>query len=111
MSAIDSIELSMQEHKKHVELGKALQRLMKNQDFQKILMKGYLEQEAIRLVQRKAEYRCQNAVDQADIVKRIDAIGLLKIYFDTLMYNHDEALKGIEMDSQTLEEILLEGNA
>ena len=53
-SEIQQLEHEIQTSKKSVELGNALERLFNNRDFKNIVLKGYLEQEAVRLVHLKA---------------------------------------------------------
>lgn len=108
MSAIDDLELSIQQHKEAIRRGHTLQRLMKYPEFKEIILNGYLEKEAIRLVHLKSAHRTQNPVDQEAITKRIDAVGILKHYLDSILYEHDQAIKDIEMDTNTLEDILRE---
>ena len=108
ISAIEELELNTKIAKANVSKGKVLQRLLKNQDFQEIIGKGYLEQEAIRLVHLKAAFDKQDSEHQIAITKAIDAIGILKNYLDTIFVLHDQAIKELEMNSTTYEEILRE---
>lgn len=69
--------------KPRVELGKALERLKSNRDFKALILEGYLQHEAVRLVHTKADPSMQEPAQQAAIVRDIDAIGALAHYFDT----------------------------
>ena len=108
-SAIQEIELNIREAKKLVEAGAALERLRNNTDFKKVVMEGYFEQEAIRLVHLKADKNMQTPESQASIVAQIDAIGALHEYFRVVMFRASMAEKAIEADEQTRDELLAEG--
>jgi hypothetical protein len=68
--------------KKRVELGNALDRLRSNRDFNKLIVDGYLRDEAVRLVHLKASPDMQTAEHQAAITRDIDAIGTLNEFFN-----------------------------
>jgi aromatic ring-opening dioxygenase catalytic subunit (LigB family) len=46
---IETIELSMDQAKEHIEMGEALARLHDNKDFKKVVMDGWMNDEVIRL--------------------------------------------------------------
>ena len=54
--AINAIERDIKEARKHVELGDSLERLLNNRDFKKVIVEGYFEKEAARLVHLKADH-------------------------------------------------------
>ena len=91
-----------------LELGYSLERLRNNKDFQKVILKGYFEQEAIRLVMLKADANMQTPVLQESIVKQMDAIGVLSSYFQTVRHLATMAGRSIESDGATIEEMLAE---
>lgn len=109
-TTIQEIEANIETQKVLIELGKCLQRLEANRDFQKIIEIGYLKDEAVRLVHLKALPMYRGTTEQADIIKRIDAIGVLKTYLSDIKFNHDQAIKEIEMASSAIEELIEEGN-
>lgn len=47
---IQEVELSIEEAKQVVEFGEAIERLSKNPDYQKVILEGYMRDEALRLV-------------------------------------------------------------
>lgn len=105
---VQAIEENIRQAKEIVELDKALQRLSQNQDFRKVIKQGYFEKEAIRLVSLKADPSMQSEQSQKSIVAQIDAIGGLMSYFRTVGFNALQALKAIEADEATRDEILEE---
>lgn len=64
-----------------IELGNALEKLRNNRDFNKLIVDGYLKDEAIRLVHLKADPNMQSPEVQASITRDIDAIGTLNQFF------------------------------
>jgi hypothetical protein len=102
---VQAIEANIKAARKLVELGNALERLKSNKDFRTIVMEGYFEKEAIRLVQAKANPSLQSAEMQRSILTQIDAIGNLNMYFTTLVQQAALATKSIEQDEAAVEEI------
>ena len=103
---VHQLEENIRQHKAAIELDKAVQRLCQNRDFVEVVKKGYLEQEAIRLVHLKADPSMASAEKQASIVAQIDAIGGLVTYFRTIGQKAALALKGIEQDEAVRDELL-----
>ena len=108
MNQVQAIERNILRAKEIVEFDKALQRLEDNRDFQKVIQEGYLKAEAIRLVHLKADPSMQTPERQASVITQIDAIGNLAAYFRTVGFNANIALKAVENDEATLEEIAAE---
>jgi hypothetical protein len=102
------IEEGIQRDKKYVELDKALERLESNRDFQAVIHKGYLEQEAIRLVHLKAEPAMQTPERQASVLSQIDAIGGLIQYLRVVSHNAQVATKSIESAEAERDELIAE---
>lgn len=109
LETLQAIESSIKEAKVMVEKGKALERLMNNQDFKKIITVGYLETAAIQLVLMKAQANMQNEVNQRDINKQIDSIGSLNEYFEEIRHQSSLAATSILNDEETRDEIIEEG--
>jgi len=105
---IKVIEESIKSAKKLVELADALERLKSNKDFKTIVMEGYFEKEAIRLVQAKSNPALQSPEMQKLIITQIDAIGNLNLFFTTLVQQAAMARKSIEQDEAAIEEIAAE---
>lgn len=72
---IEAIERDMAKAKPAIDFANALTRLKGNADFKTVVLKGYFEAEAIRLVHLKAEPHMQRPESQASVLSQIDAIG------------------------------------
>ena len=105
---IEEIELNIEQAKLIVANGTALDRLRNNRDFKKVIVEGYFEKEAIRLVHMKSDFNLQDEVSQRDIDLDIVAVGRLGKYFNEVLRRADLASKAIEADEQTREELLAE---
>lgn len=104
----NAIEANIKEARKLVELGDALERLKANKDFRAVIMTGYFEQEAIRLVQAKSNPGFQSPEMQKSIITQMDSIGNLNLYFQTVAQQAAMSRKNIEIDESMLEEIAAE---
>lgn len=103
---IKDLDNNIKEAKKFVEAGTALERLINNRDFKKIVMEGYFEAEAVRLVHLKADPSMQSESSQTSIISQIDAIGSFRQYLDGVFQQARLAGKAIEDDEQTRQELL-----
>lgn len=108
IDTIQAIEANIKEARKIVDLGESLERLRSNRDFKKVIVEGYFEQEAIRLVHLKADPSMQSAESQKSIVSQMDAIGSLHQYFTAVYQKASLARKAIAADEETRDEILAE---
>ena len=106
---IQEIELNMKHGQNLVDQGNALERLRSNKDFKQVVLNSYFQQEAVRLVQLKADPNMQTADKQASIIKQIDAIGSVAQYFQTLSQLASMARKAMEADEEMRDELLAEG--
>lgn len=100
-----NIENQLTNAKSELSLGKSLERLLNNRDFKRVIMSEYLEQEAIRLVQLKADFNVQAPHIQASIVRDIDAIGSFKQFLMRVEQRADEARDDIDDCEMALEDI------
>lgn len=105
-----ALDRSLKDAQKLVDLGNSLERLRSNRDFRKLILEGYLEQEAVRLVHLKAEPAMQAPEQQASIVRDIDAIGALAQYFTTVGQLASMGQKSLNDGDNARELILGEGN-
>jgi hypothetical protein len=105
-SQIQQIERSIKESQRLVDFGDALIRLKANRDFQKVIQKGYFEEEAIRLVHAKSDASLQSADSQKSLITQMDAIGGLAQYFHTMAYRAEMARKAIAYDTEARDEML-----
>ena len=78
---LTKIAISMEQAKEAIMLRDALRRLCANADFNLLINKIYLEDEAIRLVKAKAGVARQDEKIQKDLDHRIIAIGQLNQFF------------------------------
>lgn len=105
---IKSIELNIKQAQVLVENGNALERLRSNKDFKRVIMEGYFEKEAVRLVHLKSDVSMQSVASQESIVRQMDAIGSLNQYFQTVFHSASLASKAIAADEETRSELLME---
>lgn len=105
---IQAIEENIKRARKLVEVGDALERLKNNRDFKKVMIEGYFEQEAIRLVHLKSDPNVQSPEMQKSIMSQIDAIGAISQYFSTVMHKSSIASKAIASDEEARDELLEE---
>lgn len=105
---LQAIERNMQKSRKILAFGSALERLRGNRDFKTVVLEGYFEQEAIRLVHLKADQNMQDPDKQRSIVNQLDAIGQLSQFFSTVLQKSTMASRQLEADQETLEEIAAE---
>lgn len=103
---IKELEDNISRAKELVNIGKSIDRLRNNPDFREVVMKGYFEREAIRLVHLKSDPNMQTPDRQASIITQMDAIGNFKSYLDIGLTMADRALQAIDADTATITEIL-----
>lgn len=102
MSYVEEVEQSLKQSRERVELLKSLERLKANPDFQRVVLKGYLTEEPVRLVHLKAEKAMQTPERQQSILQQIDAIGMLNNYFNVIHHLAMQATKEIEDHQEAL---------
>ena len=104
---IEQVELSIEHAKLSVGNMKALNKLTRNKDFEKIILEGYFKEEASRLVLLKGDPAMEQYLISID--KQINAIGQFRQYLSTIMALGGQAERAIAEDEQTREELLSEG--
>lgn len=109
LSEIEKLDRNIKEARKIVERGNALERLSNNKDFKQIIGTGFFQEEAVRLVHLKADHNMQDPASQESITKQMDSIGVLSQYFNRVRHETRQAIKAIEADEETREELLREG--
>lgn len=105
---VQELELSIKDAKKMVDLGNALERLLKNRDFKKVVQEEYLEQEAIRLVHLKGDGNMQSEQAQRAIDRDISAISAFRQFLDMVFAKADHAREAIAECEEALDEIRAE---
>ena len=103
---IRQLEANIENAKAMVNIGKSIERLRNNLDFKEVVLKGYFEREAVRLVHLKADPNMQTPERQASIISQMDSIGAFASYLNTALVMADRAAQAIEEDSTTLAELL-----
>ena len=107
---LEYLEQNIKQSQKIVDLGDTLERLRNNRDFKKIILEGYFEKEAVRLVHLRSDPNMQSNESRLAIDKQIDAIGTLHQYFQTITTMASMAQRGLVADEATRDELLAEGN-
>lgn len=105
---IQAIEANIKQAKELAEFGTVLARLRNSKDYKKIIVEGYFEKEAVRLVHLKSDPNMQSAASQESIIKQMDAIGALNQYLQVVEYRANAALSALDADEATLTELLTE---
>lgn len=104
--AIRQLEEQMAAARQQIELGRALSRLMSNKDFRDVIVKGYLEKEAVRLVHKRAEANTQGPFPQEINLRRIDGIGFFNEYLKQVAEAAEIAAHQLVEDEQTRDELI-----
>lgn len=106
---LQQLELNIKQSQKIVDLGESLERLVSNRDFKKVILEGYFEQEAIRLVHLKSDDNMQSSGSQYSIEKQMMGIGAFSSYLNTVRMRAQMAINALASDEQTRSELLEEG--
>tara|TARA_R110000850_G_scaffold233967_3_gene358864 strand:+ start:7285 stop:7617 length:333 start_codon:yes stop_codon:yes gene_type:complete len=93
MSDIDQIEISIKDAKDMVSARDALLKLKSNRDFKKIVLEGYFEKEAVRLVGLLAAPGMD--AHKNLIVRDLEAISSLQSYFQSVLMIGDTAANSV----------------
>lgn len=107
--SLETIELSIKHAKKSVDLMKSLDKLTRNRDFKMVVLDGFFEKEAIRLVTLKADPNMQDEDSQRAIIAQMDSIGGFRQYLSGVIQMGRMAEKAMADDQATREELLAEG--
>lgn len=102
---LQALDKSDKINKALVERGEALERLRSNRDFKKLILAGYFEEEAVRLVHLKSDMNMQTPDAQRAILGQIDAIGMLRSYLDAVMFSANRAKANLEENAETRAEL------
>lgn len=105
---VQQIEQNIKQAQKLVDVGESLERLSVNRDFKKVVLEGYFEQEAIRLVHLLSDPSMQSYESQSSINLQMNSIGSFKQYLTVLKYKASMADKSIAADEQMRDELLAE---
>lgn len=108
MDVIQELDEDISKAQSLVDMGNALERLLNNPDFKLVIMKGFFETEAIRLVQLKADPNTQSKKLQNKIIKQIDGVGYFRQHLQSIGQQADMAKEAINAAEITRQEILEE---
>ena len=106
---LEQVELSIKQAKATIERRNSLDKLFSNEHFKAIILKGYFEEEASRLVLIKASPAMQTDESQTQINKSIDAVGFLRQHFHMIAQTGNMAERALADDQNTREELLASG--
>jgi len=105
---IHKLEMDISDAKYLVKMMEDLKTLTNNSAFKAIIREGYFKENAVRLVNLRADPNMQSEKDQAATLREIDAIGIFRQYLSTINQMGTTALRSLESDERTLEECLAE---
>lgn len=105
---IAAIEQDIAKSRAVIDFAATLTRLKANKDFKELVLKGYFETEAVRLVHLKAEPHMQAPESQLSIVSQIDAIGSFSGYLNSVLAKAAMAARTLDDNEQALAEIHIE---
>lgn len=105
---IERIEDDIKRARQLVEIGEYIEHLKNNRAFRKVILEGYFQDEAIRLVHLKGDSNMQSPESQASILRQMDAIAALSEFLTTQLQKASMAVKSIEYNEQTRDELLAE---
>tara|TARA_B110000967_G_scaffold51926_1_gene53158 strand:+ start:4289 stop:4630 length:342 start_codon:yes stop_codon:yes gene_type:complete len=102
---INEIEFSIQQAQAFIKLGKCIERLEVNADFQELIADSYFKDEAIRLVHLKGDHTQQSDEAQKEIDNQMLAISGLSSYFRIVQMRAEMAVRAVTDDEDTLAEL------
>ncbi|HEY7823552.1 MAG TPA: hypothetical protein VIG24_11980 [Acidimicrobiia bacterium] len=105
---LNQLEASIEGHRQTRDIGKAIERLRNNVDFKRVVLSGYLEQEAIRLVQARTDPSMQTDRQQADLIRQMDGIACFRDYLRVQLMLADRADGAIEEAEELRTQLLQE---
>ena len=97
---LKEIDDRIAELEKDIEIGKALERLHENEDFQKVILDGYLEDEAKRLFELMTTPMKFKREIMENIQEKLSSIRNLKEYFAVKLQNAGFAQEQIEEEKE-----------
>lgn len=109
MTSMEEVEFEIQQNKETIMRRDVMMRLRNNKDFREVIEKGYLQDEAIRLIMAKVAGLPIEAMDKLD--KLAYGPGALAQYFDNILRLGDRAEEDLHNSEQMREELLVEGIA
>ena len=108
MSDLEKIELSIDEAKSKITKAEMLSRLIKTEDWKKVIEDGYFVEEASNVVLLKSTPGFSDDNNQKQLLKQIDAIGAFRQYLSSVFQVAEMARKSLEEFEDVKTEILSE---
>ncbi len=105
---MEQVEVSIEKAREGIRRLGRLNKLTANTDFKELILEGYFEQEASRLVLLKASPNMQDDAAQKAIILAIDSIGHFRQHLYTIMHVGRMAQKALADDEETREQLLSE---
>lgn len=105
MTPIEEVKLSIETAREGMRYGEALDRLMKNRDFNLIIQKGFLTDEVLRLTELLAHPATQ---DREDVHIKLYAISYLTAWMTMQRQAVRSAHKSFEENSRELDLLMQE---
>lgn len=102
---IADIEQSIEQAKGDIAFGDALARLFANRDFKKVVLDGFLREEAVRLVHLLADPNMQSEDKQTAVIGEIKAIGCFRSYLQMIEHKSSMARKSLHYSEEVLAEL------
>lgn len=84
MNQEQQIEISLEQANYSMELWQSYQRLLKNEDFKKLILDSFLEKEAVRLVRLKTDPSMLDATSKEQLEQALIGISYLTQYFRSI---------------------------
>ena len=99
------IELSIDQAKEFLDKSEALRRLERNEDFKKLIIEGYLEKEAVRLVGLLMDSEMQEDLEKDLINKELYGISSMRLYLRNVHLIAAQMKNQVARSEEVLEEL------
>ncbi len=104
------IELSIDQAKEFMDKSEALKRLERNDDFKKLILEGYLEKEAVRLVGLLMDSEMQGDLEKDLINKELFGISSLRLFLRNVHLIAAQMQNQVARSEEVLEELRNQDN-
>lgn len=105
MTDIKTLELSIESAKESVELGKQLERLERNKDFQELIGGQLFENYSQTLVHLLSDPARQSEAEREDIIKDMEMIGRFRQFLFSIHQKAHLAEKSIADSQEAIDEL------
>lgn len=102
---IKEIEIGKKDAQKLVDAASSVDKLMKNRDFNRVILEGYFKEEPVRLTGLLADPEFQSPEAQKEIIDSLRSISLLRQYLNTRAFIGDQAKAAIDDMDNVIEEL------